>query len=129
MLLGLFTGYHNLSIGDDRRTLGDLENLFLDTFSSLFNVVGSVLIVYGGLRATAEIILLETFKKHYKYEHIRRELTNKLVFGLEFFIAADVLRTLRDPTQEELIVLGTVVLIRTILGYFLSKEATVYHLD
>jgi uncharacterized membrane protein len=92
-------------------------------------VVGSVLIVYGGLRATAEIILLETFKKHYRYEHIRRELTNKLVFGLEFFIASDVLRTLRDPTQEELIVLGTVVLIRTILGYFLSKEATVYHLD
>lgn len=49
-------------LGDGRRTLGDLENLFLDVFFSMFGIVGSALIVYGGLRATAEIILLETFK-------------------------------------------------------------------
>lgn len=46
-----------------------------------------------------------------------------LVFGLEFFIAADVLTTLVAPTRDEIILLGAVVLIRTILGYFLSKES------
>jgi uncharacterized membrane protein len=45
------------------------------------------------------------------------------VFGLEFLIAADVLATLLSPTQQDLINLAVVVVIRTILGYSLSKEA------
>ena len=109
--------------------LAELEEMFLSAFSFFFSFVGALLIVYGGLRSTAEIILLELFKKPYNYQHIRKELTNKIVFGLEFFIAADILETVRDPSQEELLLLGTVVLIRTILGYFLSKEVTEYQLD
>jgi uncharacterized membrane protein len=109
--------------------LGNLENIFLDTFSFLFNTVGSALIVYGGLRAILEIILLEVLKKPYSYQQARKELTNKIVFGLEFFIAADILETVRNPSQEELLLLGTVVLIRTVLGYFLSKEVSEYQLD
>ncbi len=105
------------------------EGPFLNFFSFLFSLVGSLLIIYGGLRATAELILLEAFKKPYNYQQIRKELTNRIVFGLEYFIAADVLQTVLNPSQEELILLGTVVLIRTILGYFLSKEVTEYQLD
>ncbi|HII01990.1 TPA: DUF1622 domain-containing protein [Methanosarcinaceae archaeon] len=109
--------------------LGEFQGLILDAFNLFFSFVGSLLIIYGGLRSTAEIILLEVFRKPYNYQNIRKELTNKIVFGLEFFIAADVLETVLNPTQEELLLLGTVVLIRTILGYFLSKEVTEYQLD
>jgi len=108
---------------------GGFEGPFLNFFSFIFSIVGSLLIIYGGLRATVEIILFEVFKKPYKYQNIRKELTNRIVFGLEFFIAADVLETVLNPTQEELLLLGIVVLIRTILGYFLSKEVTEYQLD
>ncbi|MGD0081118.1 MAG: DUF1622 domain-containing protein [Methanoregula sp.] len=62
-------------------------------------------------------------KQQTGYNQIRREFTSMLVFGLEFFIAADVLTTLVAPTRDEIILLGAVVLIRTILGYFLSKES------
>jgi uncharacterized membrane protein len=34
-----------------------------------------------------------------------------------------------NPSQEELLLLGTVVVIRTVLGYFLSKEVSEYKLD
>jgi uncharacterized membrane protein len=51
------------------------------------------------------------------------------VFGLEFLIAADILSTITTPTQEELINLGVIVVIRTILGYFLSKEAAEFSLQ
>jgi uncharacterized membrane protein len=108
---------------------GGFEGPFLNFFSFLFSIVGSLLIIYGGLRATVEIILFEVFKKPYHYQHIRKELTNKIVFGLEFFIAADVLQTVLNPSRDELFLLGTVVLIRSILGYFLSKEVTEYQLD
>lgn len=108
---------------------GGFEGPFMNFFSFLFSLVGSLLIIYGGLRATAELILFEVFKKPYKYQQIRKELTNRIVFGLEFFIAADVLQTVLDPSRDELLLLGTVVLIRTVLGYFLSKEVTEYQLD
>ncbi|MCQ1535628.1 DUF1622 domain-containing protein [Methanosarcina sp. KYL-1] len=107
----------------------ELQGLLLNAFNVFFSFVGSLLIIYGGLRSTAEIILLEVFKKPYHYQNIRKELTNRIVFGLEFFIAADVLETVLNPTQEELLLLGIVVLIRTILGYFLGKEVTEYQLD
>jgi len=103
--------------------------VFINAFSSLFNIVGSLLIIYGGLRSISGVILIEVLKKHFSYQQVRKELTNKIVFGLEFFIAADILETLLNPSQEELLLLGTVVLIRTILGYFLSKEVTEYQLD
>jgi uncharacterized membrane protein len=103
--------------------------LLVEAFSSLFNVAGSFLIIYGGLRSMLGVIRIEVLKKPQSYQLVRKELTNKIVFGLEFFIAADVLETVLDPSQEELLLLGTVVLIRTILGYFLSKEVTEYQLD
>jgi len=103
--------------------------VFINAFSSLFNIVGSLLIIYGGLRSISGVILIEVLKKHFSDQQVRKELTNKIVFGLEFFIAADILETLLNPSQEELLLLGTVVLIRTILGYFLSKEVTEYQLD
>ncbi|AKB37298.1 hypothetical protein MSSAC_2708 [Methanosarcina siciliae C2J] len=110
-------------------TFAYYEGLVLDVFFTLFNIMGSFLIIYGGLRAMLDVFLLEVLKKPYSYQQVRKELTNKIVFGLEFFIAADVLETVRNPTQEELLLLGMVVLIRTVLGYFLSKEVTEYELD
>lgn len=101
----------------------------MDVSSLLFNSAGSLLIIYGGLQAILDIILCEVLKKSYSYQQMRKELTDKIVFGLEFFIAADVLETTRHPTQEKLILLGTVVLIRTVLGYFLSKEVSEYQLN
>jgi len=75
------------------------------------------------------VFLIEVLKKPQSYQEVRKELTNKIVFGLEFFIAADVLETVRNPSQEELLLLAMVVLIRTVLGYFLSKEVVEYQLD
>jgi uncharacterized membrane protein len=68
-------------------------------------------------------------KRPLKYNDIRRHFTYKIVFGLEFVIAADILMTLIAPTQEELMLLGAVVGIRTILGYFLSKEAKEFQIE
>jgi uncharacterized membrane protein len=94
----------------------------LHVFTLLFGIFGAALIIYGGFRAIVSIIFLEVRKQQKGYYQIRRDFTSKLVFGLEFFIAADVLTTLVTPSKDELITLGAVVLIRTILGYFLSKE-------
>ncbi|MCX6698410.1 MAG: DUF1622 domain-containing protein [Methanomicrobiales archaeon] len=87
-----------------------------------FGVVGAAIIIFGGIGATVNIILREVWKKKVTYNEIRADLTGKIVFGLDFFIAGDVLTTLLNPSMDDLFTLGAVVVIRTILGYFLSKE-------
>jgi uncharacterized membrane protein len=91
---------------------------------------GAVLIIFGGFRSIVRIILREIFSRTaHTYNQIRRDFTDKIVFGLEFLIAADILETLLSPTQQDLINLAVVVVIRTILGYFLSKEAAEFDLQ
>jgi uncharacterized membrane protein len=97
-------------------------------FAFYFGVIGAVLIIYGGMRAIFRITLLEVFKHALNYNDIRRDFVFKTIFGLEFFIAADVLKTLLSPTREEIFILGTVVAIRTVLAHFLSKEATEFQI-
>lgn len=101
-------------------------SLALGLFQLFFTMVGLAMIIYGGIVATIELIMHETRRKNYTYTHIRHQFTDKILFGLEFLIAADVIRTILDPTLEEILTLGAIVLIRTVMGYFLSKEVQEY---
>lgn len=101
----------------------------LQILAGVFGFAGAALIVYGGLRAAIKVLILELGKHAYVYNQIRNEFTSKIVFGLEFLIAADILRTLIAPTQQEIINLGAVVVIRTILGHFLQREARDFNLE
>jgi uncharacterized membrane protein len=49
-----------------------------------------------------------------------------LILGLEFELAADVVRTVIAPGWEELAQLGTIAVIRTFLNYFLEKDLEKY---
>jgi uncharacterized membrane protein len=44
------------------------------------------------------------------------------LLGLEFLVAADILETVFAPTIERITILGGIVIIRTILNFFLNKE-------
>jgi len=45
-----------------------------------------------------------------------------LLLGLEFLIASDILKTVLEPTLNELAILGGIVVLRTILSVFLNRE-------
>lgn len=109
--------------------VSEFVETFLLAFEWFFEAVGTTIIIYGGLRATIRVFLREVLKRPYNLQNIRKELTNKILFGLEFYIVVAILGTLRDPSSEELLLLGTVVLIRTVLGYFLSKEVKEYKFE
>jgi uncharacterized membrane protein len=100
----------------------ELINSITETLTRFFEVVSALLIIYGGLNAAIKILLVEAFKKSYTYQDIRKEFTNKILFGLELLIVGDVLGTVAKPTINDLLIVGAIVLIRTVLGYFLSKE-------
>jgi uncharacterized membrane protein len=104
----------------------ELTNIILEIFKNFFEIVSALLIIYGGLTAAIQILLVEAFKRPYMYEDIRKDFTNKILFTLELLIVGDILRTVRQPTVNDLMLVGAIVVIRTVLGYFLSKEVKEY---
>lgn len=55
-------------------------------------------------------------------EVIRLKLGRVLTLGLEFTVASDILRTAVAPTRQDILNLGAIVLLRTLLNYFLEQE-------
>jgi uncharacterized membrane protein len=53
---------------------------------------------------------------------IRLQLGRSLVLGLEFSVASDILRTAVAPNRQDILTLGAIVLLRTLLNYFLERE-------
>lgn len=55
-------------------------------------------------------------------EMIRLQLGRGLALGLEFSVASDILRTAVAPNRQDILNLGAIVLLRTLLNYFLERE-------
>ncbi|MGH9884729.1 MAG: DUF1622 domain-containing protein, partial [bacterium] len=55
-------------------------------------------------------------------EDIRLSLGRMLALGLELTIASDILRTAVAPTRADIVNLGAIVLLRTLLNHFLGVE-------
>ena len=100
----------------------------------VLEIIGSVIayaavgmIVWGGLRTLARGVALEFTRCRHKHtccerEGLRREFGSYLLLALEFLIAADVVKTISDPTLMEMALLGSIVVIRTVISFFLNRE-------
>jgi uncharacterized membrane protein len=42
--------------------------------------------------------------------------------GLEFFIAGDLIKTVLEPSEYQILILAAIVAIRAVIGYSLNKE-------
>lgn len=55
--------------------------------------------------------------------NLRSDLGRSILLGLEFLVAADIINTVAiEPTLDSVIVLGGIVLIRTLLSFSLEVE-------
>ncbi len=90
----------------------------------LFAYIGAAIILYGGVLTVTRTLKLELKRSiELSFHDIRRDFTHKIVFGLDFLVASDILKTIVAPSQQEILFLGATVSIRTVMGYFLTKEA------
>ncbi|MBI2830476.1 MAG: DUF1622 domain-containing protein [Chloroflexi bacterium] len=100
----------------------------IDYITLAIGSVAGIIIVYGVILGLVELVQVEVrrFKsgdgKAIAFDKIRFDIGAHLLLGLEFLIAADIIRSVIGPTLEELAILGGIVTIRTVLSYFLGKE-------
>jgi len=102
------------------------------TFVDVVEVVGKgidaagvVVIVLGGLTATAMAGTRLVARDVNTYRRYRQQLGRSILLGLELLVAADIIRTVAvTPTLTSVAVLAGIVLIRTFLSFSLELEIT-----
>jgi uncharacterized membrane protein len=103
--------------------IGPVLNLIADGIA----VIGGLVILIGVVTATYRLIRIEIgalrkIDRVHDRQTLRHHFGYYILLGLEFLIAADVLRTLIHPGIEELITLGVIVFIRTVISLTLNWE-------
>jgi uncharacterized membrane protein len=96
----------------------------LEHVGSAIDVVGVACIVLGA--AVSTWIALDSWRRRSGakiYEPYRRNLGRSILLGLEFLVAADIIKTVAvTPTFTSVGVLAIIVLIRTFLSWSLQLE-------
>ncbi len=94
--------------------------------SLVIEVLGAGIIVAGVIKVAitrGTIRYLFRLGQAGAYENYKHQLGKTLLLGLEFLVAADVVRTVAlEPTLTNVAVLGLLVLIRTFLSWSLTVE-------
>jgi uncharacterized membrane protein len=90
-------------------------------------VLGVLVIVFGVLSGLlrftrAEFRSAQGVNVDEDRKQLRHLLGYYLLLGLEFLIAADIIDTLMKPSVQDLIVLGTIIIIRTVISWSLNAE-------
>lgn len=86
---------------------------------------GVAIVVVGVLVATVLALRMLLRREHGAYESYRRWLGRSILLGLEFLVAADIIRTVAvAPTFRSVGVLAIIVVIRTFLSFSLELEIT-----
>nr|WP_051139526.1 DUF1622 domain-containing protein [Gordonia hirsuta] len=101
-----------------------MENVFT-TVAVVFEALGAVTMVIGlvvslilGVRAMAR-----GDSGDQSFQVVRRTLGGAIMLGLEILVAADLVRTITSkPSIEDAVILGLIVLIRTVLSLSISIE-------
>jgi len=98
---------------------------FMDHVTQAFEIVGVAVLVVGFIVGFVRALVarLRTGTSEGVYVMIRSYFGRSILLGLEVLVAADLIRTVAvEPTMENVLVLGLIVLIRTFLSFSLEIE-------
>jgi uncharacterized membrane protein len=103
---------------------GDFKNA-VDAVSKVIDGAGVAVIVAGLLVATAAfaLALKDRDRAQVAYRVYRQQVGKAILLGLEFLVAADIIRTVAvAPTFDGVGVLAILVVVRTFLSFTLDVE-------
>ena len=102
----------------------DFEHV-MELVGKSVDAVGVGVIVIGAIVATGVAAVRLAGRNDAVYRPYRQQLGRSILLGLEFLVAADIIRTVAvAPTFTSVGVLAVIVLIRTFLSFSLELEIT-----
>lgn len=99
----------------------------LDLIVVCLNLLSILVLVWGVVKAGFDFIRFEIKAKDRmsaarENNFIGNFLGSYVLLGLEILIAADIIETIIHPTFADIVRLAVVVVIRTVISYFLNME-------
>ena len=97
----------------------------VDLISKIIDAGGVVVVVVGLLLATGAFVfaLRSPDRRPLAYRNYRQQVGKAILLGLEFLVAADIIRTVAvSPSFRGVGVLAVVVAVRTFLSFTLDVE-------
>ncbi len=86
-------------------------------------IVGVAVIGLAFLYATLRALVELRQRDPAAYENLKIYIGRALQLGLEFLVAADIIRTVTvSPTREEILSLGLLIVVRTVLSWSITVE-------
>ena len=84
---------------------------YLEILSTSISIISLIIVIYGAIIAFCAFIHNESRRFTGKYSftatrELRADLGTYLLLGLEFLIASDILKTVLEPSLNELAILG-----------------------
>ena len=99
--------------------LHDFIETILPFMISILEIIGITVVFWSGLHGFWQYFQNTFMKKSFD---LQTNLANGLAMGLEFKMAAEILRTVLIQSLEELYMLGAVILLRALLSLLIHYE-------
>lgn len=83
---------------------------------------GALVIILEVVRTTGLYIYGFFRRERHNIPRLRLQLGQSMIMGLEFQVAADILKTALSPQWSDILLLGALIILRTVLNYLLERE-------
>ena len=89
--------------------------------------VGIAIVMWGAMEGLVKLLgrlrsVLDRTVQPVPISRIRLAIGEKIALGLDFLLAGDIIQTIIIPSWESLAILGGIVVIRTIIAFFLNRD-------
>ena len=99
--------------------LEELMTKFIPILVNIFEFMGVIVITMGAFTAFYYYLRKALFKKDFAFKH---QFATAMATGLEFKLAAEILKTVLVKSLDELVILGAVFLLRVLMTFVIEWE-------
>jgi len=105
----------------------------ISLFPNLIDLMGVLILMFGFIRGGFKFFKMEFYRLTKKgnqfkmIEMIRGEVSLYILLSIDFMIASDIINTMIYRDLETVVILASIVVIRTFISYFLEKEVEDVH--
>ena len=107
-------------------TVMEVAALIIDAAASAIMFWAFLIAVYAFVKSSTGSVERERFTR---LQLVRCDLGVKLVFALELLIISDLFHTVVSRTLDDLWFLAALVVIRTVISFFLNREIQEVHAE
>ena len=100
---------------------------YLDWLIAILNIASIIILLVGIFLVLKNLFDWHPLKKDYeqrKFRHaeVRKLLASYILLSLEVLVVADIIESVIKPTWTDILKLAVIIIIRTIISYFLNLE-------